>query len=114
VLAVVGLYGVLALIVGQRRREIGVRLALGARQSDVVRMVVGESARVAAIGIVIGLAAAFSLTRVMRSLLYGISATDAVTYGGAALLVAVVAVAATYAPARSASRVDPKAALTSG
>jgi putative ABC transport system permease protein len=111
VLAIVGLYGVLALLVGQRQREIGVRLALGARQRDVVRMVVGEGARVAALGIVVGLGGAYALTRVMQSLLYGVSATDVLTFGGAAVGVAVVAIAATYAPARRAARVDPKAAL---
>jgi putative ABC transport system permease protein len=111
VLAIVGLYGVLALIVGQRRREIGVRLALGAKPMDVVRMVVGEGARVTALGVVAGIAAAIGLTRVMASLLYGVSAMDALTYTSASLVVAAVALAATYVPARRAARVDPKTAL---
>lgn len=112
VLAIVGLYGVLALIVGQRRREIGVRLALGAEPRNVVRMILGEGARMAAVGVVLGIGGAFALTRVLGSLLYGVSTTDAWTFGGAALLVAAVALAATYAPARRAARVDPKTALT--
>ena len=112
VLAVVGLYGVLALIVGQRRREIGVRLALGAKPRDVVRMVVGEGARVTALGVVAGVGAALGLTRLMASLLYGVGTMDALTYTGAAAVVAAVALAATYVPARRAAQVDPKAALS--
>ena len=111
VLATVGLYGVLALIVGQRRREIGVRLALGASPHAVVRMLLGEGARVAAVGVVFGLVGAFALTRVLRSLLYGISSTDAATFASAAIFVAVVALAATWLPARRAARVDPRTAL---
>jgi predicted permease len=111
VLAIVGLYGVLALIIGQRRREIGVRLALGASPRAVVGMLLGEGARVAAVGVVLGLAGAFALTRVLRSLLYGVSSTDAVTFVGAAVFVAVVALVATWMPALKASRLDPRAAL---
>jgi ABC-type antimicrobial peptide transport system permease subunit len=113
VLATVGLYGVLALIVGQRRREIGVRLALGATPRAVVRMLVGEGARIAAVGVVLGLAGAFALTRVLQSLLYGISSTDAATFTAAAVFVAAVALVATWMPARRAARVDPRAALAS-
>jgi putative ABC transport system permease protein len=112
ILAIVGLYGVLSLIVGQRQREIGVRLALGAKPGDVVRMVLGEGARVTAVGVVAGVAGGIAATRVLASLLYGVSATDTTTFIGAAAVVVVVALAATYAPARRASRVDPKAALT--
>ena len=112
VLAIVGLYGVLVLIVGQRRREIGVRLALGAQRGDVVRLVLGESVRVTLVGVVLGIGGAYALTRVMSSLLYGVRATDAMTFLGATLVVTVVALAATYAPARRAARVDPRAALT--
>src|SRR5688572_6988101 len=111
VLAAIGLYGVLALIVGQRRREIGVRLALGASPGVVVRMLLSEGARVAAVGVVVGLAGAYALTRVLQSLLYGISTTDASTFAGAALFVGAVAVAATWLPARRAARVDPRSAL---
>ena len=111
VLATVGLYGVLALIVGQRRREIGVRLALGASPRTVVGMLLGEGARVAAVGVVLGLIGAFALTRVLRSLLYGISSTDVATFVAAAVFVGAVAIAATWVPARRASRVDPRTAL---
>jgi putative ABC transport system permease protein len=111
VLAIVGLYGVLALIVGQRRREIGVRLALGATPRAVVRMLLGEGARVAAVGVVLGLGGAFALTRVLQSLLYGISSTDAATFAGAAVFVAAVALAATWMPAWRAARMDPRTAL---
>ena len=111
VLAIVGLYGMLALIVGQRRREIGVRLALGASPRAVVGMLLSEGARVAAVGVAVGLAGAYALTRVLQSLLYGISSTDAPTFAGAAVFVGLVAVAATWLPARKAARVDPRSAL---
>jgi ABC-type antimicrobial peptide transport system permease subunit len=111
-MAIVGLHGVLALIVGQRRREIGVRLALGARPGDIVRLVLGEGARVTAAGIALGLVGAYLLTRVLAALLYGVTATDATMYALAAALVLVIALAATWAPARRASRVDPRDALT--
>jgi predicted permease len=111
VLAFVGLYGVLALIVGQRRREIGVRLALGATPDSVVRTLLGEGARVVAVGVTIGLAGAFALTRVLSSMLYGVSTTDGSTFAGAAAFVGLVAVLATWIPARRASQVDPRTAL---
>lgn len=111
VLAIVGLYGVLALIVGQRRREIGVRLALGAQPGTVIRMILGEGAVMAAVGVGLGLAGALALTGVLKTLLYDIEATDLWTFSGAAVLVAAVAMAATYVPARRAARVDPKTAL---
>jgi len=111
VLAFVGLYGVLALIVGQRRREIGVRLALGATPESVVRALLGEGARVVAMGVAIGLAGAFALTRVLSSMLYGVSTTDGSTFAGAAAFVGLVALLATWIPARRASQVDPRTAL---
>jgi predicted permease len=111
VLAIVGLYGVLALIVGQRRREIGVRLALGAQQWTVVSMILREGAAMAIVGVGLGVAGALALTRVIRSLLYDVSATDVWTFAGAVVLVTVVALVAAYVPARRASRVDPKTAL---
>jgi len=111
VLAFVGLYGVVALIVGQRRREIGVRLALGATPESVVRALLGEGARVVAMGVAIGLAGAFALTRVLSSMLYGVSTTDGSTFAGAAAFVGLVAVLATWIPARRASQVDPRTAL---
>jgi len=110
-LAGVGLYGVLALIVGQRRREIGVRLALGATRADVVRMILGEGARVVAFGLVAGIAGALAVMRVLGALLYGVSTTDPLTFACAAAFVAAVALVATYVPARRAARVDPRTAL---
>ena len=110
-LAIVGLYGVLALIVGQRRREIGVRLALGAPPHSVVRMILGEGVAMAAVGVLLGVVGALVLTRAMESLLYGVSSTDAWTFVAAAALVTLVAIGATYVPARRAARVDPRTAL---
>jgi ABC-type antimicrobial peptide transport system permease subunit len=112
-LTIVGLYGVLALIVGQRRREIGVRLALGASPRALVWMLLREGARVAAVGVAVGLAGAYALTRVLQSLLYGISSTDAPTFAGASLFVAAVAVVATWLAARKAAHVDLRTALAS-
>ena len=111
VLAVVGLYGVLALIVEQRRREIGVRLALGATPGHVVRMVLWEGSRVVAVGLVVGTAGAFAVMRVLGSLLYGVSTTDLPTFACAFAVIAVVALGATYVPARRAARLDPRTAL---
>ena len=111
VLAIVGLYGVLALLVGRRQREIGVRMALGATRAAVVRFVVGEGARVATLGVLLGIAGAYALTRTLGSLLYGVAATDPLTYAAAALFVFVIALAATWGPARRAARVDPKVAM---
>jgi putative ABC transport system permease protein len=111
VLALVGLYGVIALSVGQRRREIGVRMALGAQSRDVLALVLGEGLSVTLIGVLIGVVGALALTGVLRSLLFDVSATDPRFFGAAAVLVAVVALAATYIPARRALRVDPTAAL---
>jgi putative ABC transport system permease protein len=111
VLAIVGLYGVLALIVGQRSREIGVRLALGAQPGTVVRMILQEGVVMALVGVVLGVAGALALTRLMKTLLYDTSTTDVWTFGGAVILVTIVALGATYIPALRASRVDPKTAL---
>jgi len=112
-LAVVGLYGVIALSVGQRRREIGVRMALGARPSDVLRLVLGEGLRITLVGTLVGLIGAFALSRVVTSLLYGVSATDGTTYAAAAAAIVAVTVVATLIPARRATRVDPTSALRS-
>jgi putative ABC transport system permease protein len=113
VLAIVCLYGVIALIVGQRTREIGVRLALGARPIDVVRMVMAEGTRLGLAGVVVGVIGALALTRVLDTLLYDVSATDALTFVGAALIVMLVALVASLGPARRASRVDPTVTLRS-
>jgi len=107
VLSAVGIYGVISYTVNQRRAEIGVRMALGARASQVGRMVVGQSLRVAALGIVVGLAGAFAATRVMQSLLFGVSPTDPVTLVGVTVLLVTLGAVASYAPARRATKVDP-------
>jgi putative ABC transport system permease protein len=114
VLALVGLYGVIALSVGQRRREIGVRMALGARPRDVLSLVIGEGMGMTLLGVAIGLAGAFGLTRVLQSLLFDVSATDLRFFTGAGILVALVALVATYVPARRAMAVDATAALRDG
>jgi ABC-type antimicrobial peptide transport system permease subunit len=99
------------LIVGQRRREIGVRLALGATRAHVVRMILGEGARVVALGLIAGIGGALAVMRVLGALLYGVSTTDPLTFAGASALVAAVALVAIYVPAMRAARVDPKSAL---
>jgi len=111
VLASVGIYGVIACDVSERTHEIGIRLALGAQPGDVLKLVVGQGARLAACGIALGLAAAFALTRLMASMLYSVKATDAVTFALISLLLGAVALAASYLPSRRAMALDPVAAL---
>ncbi|HEU4629175.1 MAG TPA: FtsX-like permease family protein, partial [Gemmatimonadaceae bacterium] len=111
VLSVVGLYGVIAYAVAQRTRELGVRVALGAQRGDVLRLVLGEGVRVTLAGLVVGLAGALALTRVLRAQLYQVSPTSPAVYVVVALLVAAVALAATWIPARRATRVPPTLAL---
>jgi predicted permease len=110
-LAMVGLYGLISYSVSQRTREVGIRIALGAQPRDVMRMVVGEGARLTIVGIAAGVLAALGLTRLMRSLLFGVSAVDPFTFAAVALLLALVAIAASYIPARRAVRTSPISAL---
>ncbi|HET9532665.1 MAG TPA: FtsX-like permease family protein, partial [Blastocatellia bacterium] len=107
----VGIYGVMAYSVNQRTHEIGIRMALGARGSDVMRMIVGQGMALALVGVGIGLGAAFFLTSLMSSLLFGVGATDPLTFAAISLLLVGVAFVACYVPARRATRVDPMVAL---
>jgi putative ABC transport system permease protein len=111
VLAMVGLYGLVSYSVSQRTRELGIRIALGAQQNDVMHLVLGEGARLTLIGVVIGLAAALGLTQLMRSLLFGVSAADPITFVSVAMVLALVSIVACYIPARRAMSTDPSAAL---
>jgi ABC-type antimicrobial peptide transport system permease subunit len=107
----VGIYGVIAYIAAQRTREIGVRMALGAQASDVRRLFLGHGLKLVAAGLVLGVAAALTLSRLMASLLFGVGPTDPVTYVAVSLLLGTVALVATWLPARRAARVDPVVAL---
>lgn len=113
-LASIGIYGVLSYLVGRRTQEIGVRMALGARPSDVLRMIVGDGARMTLLGAAIGAVAALGLTRLMSSMLFGVKATDPVTFIAVAAVLCAVALVACYIPARRAMKVNPVVALRYG
>jgi predicted permease len=113
-LAMVGLYGVIAYSVAERTKELGIRRALGAQQGDILWLVVGQGLGLTLGGVGVGIAGALALTRVMEGLLFQVSATDPATYVGIALLLVVVALAATFIPARRATRIDPMTALRVG
>jgi putative ABC transport system permease protein len=110
-LACIGIYGVISYAVSQRTREIGVRVAMGAKRADVLRLVLGEAMKLILIGVAVGIAAALGLTKAMASLLYGVSAANPFILLSVTLLLMVVALAACYVPARRAMSVDPMVAL---
>jgi ABC-type antimicrobial peptide transport system permease subunit len=112
-LALVGVYGVIAYSVGQRRREIGIRVALGASSGQVIAMVLRQWFRLVLAGVVLGLAAALALTRLMASLLYGVRPTDPLTFAAVAAVLVAMSLLASWVPARRATRVDPMIALRS-
>jgi putative ABC transport system permease protein len=112
-LAGIGIYGVMSYSVAKRTHEVGIRLALGARGRDVLKLVVGQGMKLASIGLALGLAVAVAMTRLMEKLLFGVSPTDPLTFIVVALMITIVALLACWLPARRAARVDPMIALRS-
>ncbi len=112
-LAAMGIYGVLAYSVAQRTGEFGIRLALGARGSDLLKLVIGQGMRLVAVGLAVGLMSAFAVTRLITKLLFGVSASDPLTFVGIALSFILIALLACWLPARRATKVDPMVALRS-
>jgi ABC-type antimicrobial peptide transport system permease subunit len=110
-LSSIGIYGVISYLTGQRTQEIGVRIALGASATDVLRMILGEGMRITLVGVAVGIAAALGLTRLITKMIYGVGAMDPITFAGVAILLTGVALLACYIPARRAMRVDPIVAL---
>jgi ABC-type antimicrobial peptide transport system permease subunit len=110
-LAAIGLFGLVAYTVGQRTREIGLRLALGASRMAVVRLMVRQGTQPVAVGLIVGVIASLALTRLVAALLFEVSATDPLIFGGATLALLAVAIVACYVPARRSARVDPMIAL---
>jgi putative ABC transport system permease protein len=110
-LGIIGLYGVISYSVSQRIHEMGIRAALGAQQSDILKLIAGQGFRLTLTGVAIGLATAFALTRFLSSLLYGVEAADPLTFIAVSLILAGVALVASCIPARRAARVDPMVAL---
>src|SRR6185503_17574974 len=110
-ITVIGLYGMLSYFVTERTREMGIRMALGARRGNVLGLVIRQGLRLALLGIAVGLAGAWALTRLMSGLLFGVTPTDSVTLASVVLTLAIVALLACYLPARRATKVDPRVAL---
>jgi putative ABC transport system permease protein len=110
-LAVIGIYGMVSYSVAQRTREIGIRMALGAQEKSVMRLLLRQGLFVVTVGLIVGLSLAFALTRVIAGFLYGVTGTDALTFSAVALLLGLVALSASYIPARRATKVDPLVAL---
>ena len=113
-LAVIGIYRVIAYSVGQRTQEVGIRRALGAQQADILRLVLSQGLGLALGGVALGLSGTLALTRVMKNLLFHVSTTDPMTFLGIAVLFFVVALVASFIPAKRAARIDPMAALRIG
>ena len=112
-LATIGIYGVMAYLVNQGTRELGIRIALGASQRNIVSLVVRQGMALAVSGVIIGLTGAFLLTRLIRGLLFGVETTDPITFAGISLLLAMIALLASYIPAQRAARIDPLISLRS-